>query len=155
EREGLGVLSGKRKDGFLGHFTLAVSGDGQRTPLGVAALETLARPKRKGQRTKEQRKQDPHRESLRWLRCAEQASERMDGVEAVHVMDREADIYELIAALTQNGRQFIIRSGQERSVDEGLLSAAVASAEMRFSREVKLSARSVSGGPRRTHAARR
>jgi transposase-like protein/DDE family transposase len=155
EREGLGVLTGRSKDGFLGHFTLAVSGDGQRTPLGVAALETLARPKRKGQRTKEQRKQDPHRESLRWLRCAEQASERMDGIEAVHVMDREADIYELMAALTQKGRRFIIRSGQERSVDEGLLSVAAASAEMRFSREVKLSARSVSGGPRRTHAARR
>src|SRR5215471_14111884 len=31
EREGLGVLSSERRDGFIGHFALAVSADGRRT----------------------------------------------------------------------------------------------------------------------------
>lgn len=155
EREGLGVLSGRQKDGFLGHFTLAVSGDGRRVPLGVAALETLTRAGRKGKRTNVERKQDPQRESLRWLRCAEEAHQRMDDVQTIHVMDREADIYELIASLTLKGQDFVIRSGQERVVEEGLLTAAAARAEKRFEREVKLSARTVTGGQRRTHPARR
>jgi len=72
------------------------------------------------------------------------------------VMDREADIYELLAGLMKKGRRFIIRSGQERSLDQGLLSAAVQGAVMRFSREVKLSARAAAQTPakRSTHPAR-
>lgn len=157
EREGLGVLSGKSRDGFVGHFTLAVSADGRRTPLGVLGLETIVRPGRKGKRDSVARKRDPHRESLRWRRGVESASQRLDGVEAIHVMDREADIYELLSALISDGHRFIIRSGQERLVDEGRLSTMVASAAMRFSREVKLSARGTRGAPKngRSHPARR
>jgi len=157
EREGLGVLGGRKRDGFLGHFTLAVTADGRRRPLGVMALETIARPGRKGTRDHFARKRDPERESLRWHRCAEAASEALPGIEAVHVMDREADIYELLAALVAGGRRFIIRSGQERVVEEGKLSSVAAAAPIRFGREVKLSARSPSRHPasRRTHPARR
>jgi hypothetical protein len=155
EREGLGVLSGKSSDGFVGHFSLAVSADGRRRPLGVVGLETIVRAGRKGQRDSVARKRDPQRESLRWRRGVEAASERLDGVEAIHVMDREADIYELLSALISDGRRFIIRSGQERLVEEGRLSKMVASAPLRFGREVKLSARAAQGAPRRTHPARR
>ena len=157
EREGLGVLSGQRRDGFLGHLTMAVSADARRTPLGVLGLETLVRPSRKGQRDKVTRKKDPERESLRWLRCAKEAGQLVEGVEAIHVMDREADIYELLAGLVGEGRRFIIRSGQDRKVDDGLLSTAVESAAMQFSREVKLSARANAQAPanRRHYPARR
>jgi len=157
EREGLGVLSGQSRDGFIGHFTMVVSADGRRTPLGVVGLQTYVRPARKGKRDSAARKRDPRRESLRWRRGVEDASQRLDGVEAVHVMDREADIYELMSALVSHGHRFIIRSGQERLVDEGRLTTTVACAPMRFSREVKLSARTVAprSGPRRTHPVRR
>jgi hypothetical protein len=157
EREGLGVLSGQRRDGFLGHLTMAVSADARRTPLGVLGLETMVRPSRKGQRDKVTRKKDPERESLRWLRCAKEAGQLVEGVEAIHVMDREADIYELLAGLVGEGRHFIIRSGQDRKVDDGLLSTAVESAAMQFSREVKLSARANAQAPanRRHYPARR
>jgi len=156
EREGLGMLSSPRRDGFLGQFTLAVSADGKRTPLGVLAVETLTRPVRKAKRDHFARKKDPTRESLRWYRCADQANRQVEGVEAIHVMDREADIFELLSALIRDGRRFIIRSAQDRSVEEGRLVSTVAAASMQFSREVKLSARQTAKGPesRRTHPAR-
>jgi IS4 transposase len=157
EREGLGHLSSKRREGFLGHLTLAVSADGRRTPLGVLGLETMVRTRLKGQRDNAARKKDPERESLRWLRSAEAASRLLDGVEAIHVMDREADIYELLSGLTSNGRRFIIRSGQDRVLEDGRLSTVVESAAMQFTREVNLSARAKAQAPanRRTHPARR
>jgi hypothetical protein len=157
EREGLGLLSSKRRDGFIAHFKLAVSGDGRRTPLGVLGVETIVRTARKGRRDNVARKKDPERESLRWRRGVDSASEHLDDIEAIHVMDREADIYELLCALVENGRRFIIRSGQERLLDEGLLSTAVESTPLRFSREVKLSARRPARQPesRRRNPARR
>jgi len=157
EREGLGVLNSKRREGFLGHLTLAVSADGRRTPLGVLGLETMVRTSLKGHRDSTARKKDPERESLRWLRCAESVSQLLEGVEAIHVMDREADIYELLAGLTRRGRRFIIRSGQERVLEEGRLSTAAESAVLRFSRQVKLSPRAKAQHPanRRSHPARR
>jgi hypothetical protein len=157
EREGLGVLSGQRRDGFIGHFALAVSADGRRTPLGILEVETMARAKHKGERTSSERKTDPARESLRWRRCAETASQRLEGIEAIHVMDREADIYELLSGLMAAGRRFIVRSGQERNVEDGLLSTALTSLPVRFTREVTLSARATARSPqnRRTHPARR
>ena len=157
EREGLGVLSGRSREGFLGHLTLAVSADGRRTPLGVLGLETMVRARRKGRRDKVARKKDPKRESLRWRRCAEAVGELLEGIEAVHVMDREADIYELLAGLVKNGQRFIIRSGQERNLDQGNLSTAARTAPMQFTREVKVSARPVAQAPanRRSHPARK
>lgn len=157
EREGLGVLSSQERNGFLGHFTLAVSADGRRQPLGVLGVETLARAERKAKRDHFARKKDPQRESLRWYRCADAASRQVEGVEAIHVMDREADIYELLSGLVGTRRRFIIRSSQDRSVEEGRLVATVAAAPMRFRREVNLSARQTAKGPesRRTHPERR
>jgi hypothetical protein len=157
ERDGLGMLSSTRRNGFLGHFTLAVSADGRRTPLGMLGVETLTRPQRKAKRDHFARKKDPTRESLRWYRCADQANRQVEDVEAIHVMDREADIFELLAGLTGDKRRFIIRSGQDRSVEDGRLVSTVAAASMQFSREVKLSARQPAKGPesRRTHPERR
>lgn len=157
EREGLGVLGGRRRDGFLGHLTMAVSADGRRTPLGVLGMETMVRAAHKGHRDKVTRKQDPQRESLRWGRCAEAASRLLEGIEAIHVMDREADIYELLAELTKNRHRFIIRSAQDRLLDDGRLSTAMESAVMRFDREVKLSARAKAQAPanRRQYPVRR
>jgi Transposase DNA-binding/Transposase DDE domain len=143
EREGLGVLSGQRREGFLSHVTLAVSADGKRTPLGVLAVEAYSRPERKGPRDHFARKRDGARESLRWRRCAEQASSQLaDDVEAIHVMDREADIYELMSALSGGGQRFVIRSGQNRLLGEGRLDSVLERSPKRFSREVPLSARS-------------
>ena len=157
EREGMGLLSRKRREGFIAHFTVVVSADGRRTPLGVLGVETIVRVARKGHRDNVARKKDPNRESLRWHRGANAAIERLGDIDAIHVMDREADMYELLSALVTSKQRFIIRSGQERLVDEGILSTAIASTPLRFTREVKLSARTGARppGPRRTHPPRR
>jgi hypothetical protein len=156
DREGLGFLGSEEKRGFLGHFSIALTADGSRTPLGVLGIETLTRSVRKGPRDHFARKKDPDRESLRWQRCALAASDKLKGVQAVHVMDREADIYELLFALTKDGLGFIIRSSQNRLVEGGKLFEQMDWAPMRFRREVKLSARSGKRPPesKRSHPAR-
>ena len=110
----LGRLQGETR-GFLGHFALAVSADGKRRPLGVVGMELLVRSEeRKQHRNIYQRKKDPERESLRWARMVESTSEQLGHVHAIHVMDSEADIYELLTEMTRAGRSFIVRAGQDR-----------------------------------------
>jgi hypothetical protein len=155
-REGMGFLSTERQPGFLGHFSLAVSADGRRTPLGILNIEAWTRSSRKGSRDHFARKKDPQRESLRWERCAFAANEKLEKVEAIHVMDREADIYELMAGLRKAERRFIIRSGQDRLLEDGRLFETLSWTPIHFRREVKLSSRTASRHPesRRSHPPR-
>jgi hypothetical protein len=140
----LGRLQGESR-GFMGHFALAVSADGKRRPLGVIGMELLVRSdERKQHRNIYQRKKDPDRESLRWSRMVERSSDQLANVHAIHVMDSEADIYELLTEMTRAGRSFIIRAGQDRLVaeDEGCLSEAIANGQLLLEREVALCKRS-------------
>jgi hypothetical protein len=56
-------------------------------------------------------------------------------------MDSEADIFELLTELSGQGRRFIIRSGQNRSVGEECIADAVEQGTVFLSREVQLSRR--------------
>lgn len=156
DREGLGLLSSESQRGFLGHFCLAVSAEGERRPLGVVGIETLVRAKKKAKRDHFARKKDDGRESLRWQRGVENAAQTLDGIEVVHVMDREADIYELLAKLVSQGHRFIIRSSQNRSVDEGRLFETLEQLPVQFTREISVSPRAGARQPgtRRSHPPR-
>ena len=66
-RSGLGTVA-EKSQGFLAHVTLAVSADGQRVPLGVLGCELWTRG---GARD------GTERESLRWARGIEAASDRL------------------------------------------------------------------------------
>jgi len=135
----LGRLQGKRR-GFLGHFALAVSDVGK--PLGVLGMEVIVRgPPRKESVNVYQRKKDPNRESLRWAAMVERTGSLLETDAAIHLMDSEADIYELLTSLQQQQRRFIIRSCQDRLLEEGCLSDAVERAATILTREVKLSSR--------------
>ena len=138
----LGKLRGDRR-GFIGHVALAVSADGRRMPLGVLGIEQLVRSESsKAHKNNHQSKKDPTRESLRWARMVEETSERLDDVPAIHVMDSEADIFELIAEMASKNRRFIIRAGQDRALESSEhLSEAVERAEVMLEREVQLSRR--------------
>jgi hypothetical protein len=140
--EALGRLHGNAR-GFLGHFALAISADQWRTPLGVLGIQTIVRDdKRKRHKNNYQQKKDGNRESLRWGELARAADDQLRGVTAIHVMDSEADIYELLTDMTAGGHRFVIRSGQNRAViDEGKLFDAVADEPVLLEREVHLSAR--------------
>src|SRR5262249_19431615 len=85
KREGLGRLIKPGAQGFFGHFSLAMSADAERRPLGLLALETVFRLKTSiGQKkwTRDKRLG----ESARWLRSVEAVEERLaGGVEAIHV----------------------------------------------------------------------
>jgi hypothetical protein len=135
----LGRLQGHSR-GFLGHFALAISGSG--VPLGVAGLEVIIREERKKpQHNGHARKKDPTRESLRWAAMVESTSAALEGSDPIHLMDSEADIFELLTAMQAQGRRFIIRSGQDRLVEQGHLAEVVQQGTVVLSREVRLSRR--------------
>jgi Transposase DNA-binding/Transposase DDE domain len=137
----LGRLSGK-SGGFLVHLALAVSGSG--TPLGVAGIDVIARGEKKPTRNVYQTKRDPTRESLRWGAMVDLVSDVLEGQRPIHVMDSEADIYELLTHLQQTQQRYIIRGGQDRLVDGGHLDDALEAATFVLEREVRLSRRSKS-----------
>ena len=156
-REGLGRLVNPGQ-GFFGHFTLAVAADGSREPLGLLAVETLFRldkAKPKSQR----RSSDSRGESARWPRAIEAAETLLGGAKhAIHVMDREADSYPILACLHDGGRSYVIRAFQDRlliGAAEQHLKDAAKLAKRSFQRDVPLSRRpKIPGAPGKRHPAR-
>jgi hypothetical protein len=138
--EKLGRISGKER-GFLGHFALAVSSSG--APLGVLGIDVIVRGEKKEPLSVHQRKRDPDRESLRWAAMVEHTSALLDGVAPIHVMDSEADIYELLSDLEGKHRRYIIRGGQDRLLEDGVhLDEALSHGTVVLNRQVQLSRRS-------------
>jgi IS4 transposase len=145
EREGLGRLAGDTTHGFLGHFALAVAAR-DRAPLGVLGIETVFRER--GVRTPRHRERRPmeDKESRRWVDLVRRADAELgEAVSAVHVMDREADGYELLAALASENRRFIVRLQFDRAADtalgRGRISDVLRGKRTLLSRQVTLSAR--------------
>ncbi len=150
-REGLGRLIKPSAQGFFGHFSLAMSADTERRPLGVLALETVFRLKKSiGHKT--WTRDQSLGESARWLRSVEAVEERLAGrVQAIHVMDREGDQYSVLAAMAEARRPFVIRSFQDRRLageDEARLRAVASAAKVTLRREVPLSPRPKLFGPK-------
>lgn len=135
----LGRLEGNGR-GFLAHVALAVSKAG--APLGVLGIDVIVRgDEKKKYRNTHQRKKDPGRESLRWAAMVEHTSKALGDVEAIHVMDSEADIFELLVALQNKKQRFIIRSCHDRLVEDGHLADAVERGTVVLTRDVNLSRR--------------
>jgi hypothetical protein len=147
ERRGLGRVSTNKRDGFLAHYSICVSPNGE--PLGSLELFAWSRLDR-GKRPKAQGSLlDPDRESLRWAESAERASERLFGRSSpIHVMDREGDNFELFATLASHTERFVIRLGHDRRLKKGrgrdgtpMLYEALHAAPVRFMRAVELGRR--------------
>jgi hypothetical protein len=159
KREGLGRLIKPAAQGFFGHFSLAMSADAERRPIGLLALETIFRLK-KSIGHKSWTRDQSLGESARWLRSVEAVEDRLAGcAEAIHVMDREGDQYSVLAAMAQAKLPFVIRSFQDRRLageDEARLRAVASAAKVTFRREVPLSPRPLRRGPQGDrHPARR
>ena len=118
-RKGLG-RTGSSKSGFLSHMSLVVSADGGRVPLGVLAVDNFARTGEKApKKTCAERRSDDTRESLRWDRQFVHCEDlRAKQFEAVHLCDREADIYRFLASAEQRGSRYVVRAAQDRRVSE-------------------------------------
>ena len=146
-RTGLGRINDAGQ-GFFAHVALAVSADGERRPLGVLGLNTFTRlaPPKREKHTENIPEQE--RESFRWRALATEVETLIQGTaEAIHVMDSEADSYDLLAALLTEDQRFVIRLKHDRGIrdEDGeriRLSEALPELKGRFTRDVALSARS-------------
>jgi len=110
EREGLGRVQRsnvKSSQALYAHVSLAIAADGTRRPLGVAALHHWTRNDAvKG------------KEHLRWEAQARESSSNLDALAtAVHIMDREADDFQMFHALSSNGHRFIVRCVTDRRLE--------------------------------------
>ncbi len=163
-RADLGLVGRGKSHGFYGHFALAVDDGELRRPLGVLGFEihsrdgSKAKGKGRGHKTLQS---DPTNESRRWLTVVERAEQALAKCSAIHVMDREADSYALMATLVQNETRFVIRmAGAKRAITDGeagTVGAKLAIAPILAEREVVLSARGKSLLPsyRKLHPERR
>ncbi len=129
DREGLGILS-CGAPGFLGHVALAVGSDETREPLGVLAVspyvhrDTVARRKMTRNQRTDLMRATPRskKESARWEQVAIQVSKQLpNDVEAIHVMDQEADDYDLLAALHEANLRYVVRAHPTRQTAEDKL----------------------------------
>jgi hypothetical protein len=157
----MGYITSKHR-GFHIHASLAVQVGTPNLPLGLLACSFLHRAQeRKPKVHPRERAQQPDRESLRWLQGVREARARVGpDVELIHVMDREADDYTLLAGLIEDSESFVIRVRHNRIVDDGSGASkifAVLEGEPAVAvREVALSSRGESELPqqRKFHPAR-
>ena len=128
---GLGYLGHSKRSGFWLHTALAVSAAG--VPLGPLHQFTWTRDlKTLGKRALRDKKETADKESQRWLDAlaATEAALPVDQM-VVTVADREADFYDLFAALRRPGSHLLIRAKPRRRVHhvERLLGRAVCASE--------------------------
>lgn len=160
KRRGLGRIT-RDKQGFHGHFALAVSSGDFNHPLGVIGLETYVRTGKKKRRPARVIANDPSRESLRWLRLVKQSEERVSGLtRPIHVMDREADFYELFDLMFKQRYRYVVRMAHDRVLGQSeeceKAYTKMRTAEQVCERMVPLSPRKKSAalGSKRAHPAR-
>lgn len=139
-RRGLGPLNDGGQ-GFRSHFCLAATLE--RMPLGTVAMEHVVRDgKKKPKQTTRSKRED--RESLRWQRVVQASAELANQhCSPVHVMDSEADDYDVLALLRVLEQRFVVRAGRNwrRLADGGQLRDVLDTCEVQAERHVELSER--------------
>lgn len=123
-RKGLGRLQGQAQ-GFLAHCALVVAADGSRRPLGVLGFRPWVRegPRRSrkadgSKKTGSDYAKETDKESGRWGEMVEETAARVgDRAALIHVMDREADAYPLLAQMVERRQRFVVRLSKDRRVE--------------------------------------
>ena len=159
ERDGLGPVGKGGGQGFHWHASLAISGDELRTPLGVLATSsfiTKDRPKPIGLKKIKGRYEThpavprtpkvPREQKLsaRWFKAVQEVEGLHSSARVIHVMDREADDFVLIAQMDGVGNRFVIRVKATRRLGEDLsydIADRLQCARTRLFRTVPLSVR--------------
>jgi len=123
--QGLGLI-GSKADGQVGlimHSTLAITVQG--VPLGVLTQDIWAReeaaPEVDAVARRAQRRQRPiaAKESWKWLNAVQEIGKLgPDGVDVVHVCDREADLYAMLQTVQELGAKVVVRASQDRAVGD-------------------------------------
>jgi hypothetical protein len=152
DREGLGETRGGAK-GFLGHVALALAADETREPFGVLGVRPFIHQEAVAHRgmTPSQRvdatraKPRAAKESARWEHMALEVSTMLpEEVHAIHVMDQEADDYDVLAALHHAGLRYVIRADPQRQTTDAKqpVQAVLARQPATVFRKVRLTPRS-------------
>lgn len=142
--------------GFNAHVSLAITGDQSRVALGVLAVKTYNRAfgsKRAANgKNKDKRDNAMHRwsEGVRAVR-----SVLGDADNVIHVFDREADDYALLAELIESKERFVVRQAVDRRLVRHRpekVRSLVASSDLLARNEVTVAAHRKP--PKKTHASR-
>jgi Transposase DNA-binding/Transposase DDE domain len=141
-RTGLGrIRKAGGAQGFFAHYALAIAREGTR-PLGVVGLKTFTRAWRPPRVPKADRDRSLDNESRKWTDVALEVGTSLP--QAIHVMDREADSFSILAGLIEGQARFVIRLCRDKKLlKEGKkLFAAAARAPIFATRSVPISRRS-------------
>lgn len=150
----------KKRQGFYGHVSIAVSADGLRAPLGLLACTPYVHRSQIDAEGAEfwEKYRSFDGEGGRWADAIEATERRLGGcARAIHVCDREADRNDVLLGLTSQGRGFVIRVFQRRrGVDGRPAKDIVHAEEVLARRQIELSERPVDGRrPRDSFPARK
>ena len=106
---------------FLGihvHSAVAIGETGEM--YGLLAQNQWVRPPEEFGTSKATRKKLPieEKESYKWLESLEKVGTAFQiGTSAVHICDREGDIYELFCKAEKEGHQYLCRRAYERKIE--------------------------------------
>jgi len=134
DRDGLVERGDKQQ--FLVHCSLAIQGDESRRPLGVVALSRHLPVKSEGRRLQD-----------RWGEQVQAVHGLGVGVsDVIHLMDREADDYELLDLLKGMNARFVLRMHHDRGLEGGSLRESLERADFKAERGVALTRRGKQAG---------
>lgn len=142
DREGMGRLHDSDQ-GFWGHFAVAVgmSSEGEKDALGVIGVRTGTRygpSKWKGSR-RTNAGDSASSEPERWPQLVDEARARLASQAPIHVMDREADDYALLAHMVNHDDRFVVRLEHDRlTEDRTRISTALDATAPVSEQEIKL-----------------
>lgn len=145
-RVGLGPIA-MNGQGFFGHVALAVGAG--RAALGVIGLSIVVREAALNRSKPPQRPSRERTESRRWATVIRATEARIGDVHPIHVMDREADDYQLFGEMAREGWRFVVRAHTARQRKAKVASAAAATSVLDLAptlrgfaqREVSITAR--------------
>lgn len=154
-RDNLHVFSSTAQ-GFRGHFTFVSSADGLRAPLGVLGMRGYVPPSAEDSTKEFWNTQFGELVNLndRWFDAIEKAEQSLGNkVSAIHVADREADIFSLVQLMDERDYQFVVRANHNRRInkrdaaEKATLEDALVDVDFVASRTIDLSARSIGDRP--------
>ncbi len=111
----LGIINDSKARGFIQHNSLAVDVDGGHL-LGLFHQQTFCREPQPKDETRNKRYSRPNRESDTWIHAVNSLGSMPKKACWVHVGDRAADFFGLMATVRSTGGHFCIRLVQNRAV---------------------------------------
>lgn len=169
-REGLGPL-GDGGRGFLGHFSVAISGEEDRQILGLLAMHLWTRSDesrkellRTGKVSRTDVYMDPNKESVSWMDGIRASESALQGAaHSIHVMDSGADDFTQFNDMDELGLSYVLRAKHNRSLldpnhdGQKLFEVVREAPPTEIRREVPVQARTAAGAPpkrKQTHPQR-